>query len=137
MDWTQFQSTEGDYPDRVKFTVPGDTLAGIITDIPEPVEFADGTRAPKLVVQATTAVSEGVDVGPGEYDVLLSQAQLRAKVAGHAPKVGDSIAMRFTGVENRGMGKTLKLFDVHHKPGESAPAAPPTPAEAPSADSLI
>lgn len=141
--WDNYTQTNenGEYPDRIKFAQTGDTLAGTITRIDE-IDSDYGT-SPVLDIAAVKAIGtlagdtgERINTTTGTYSVILSQKQLRRKVAAAAPRVGDSIAMVLTGSEPLKGGKTLKLFDVQHKPAtQDADEAPFT--EQPTAANLI
>lgn len=108
--WDEFK---GGSDDRWKPENVGDAIAGEITRI-RVVNFDDGSRVPALTIRKDDGI---------EADVLAGQAQLRIKLADLAPEVGDRIAIKFTGIENRGGGKTLKLFDVGTKKAEKATSA--------------
>lgn len=107
--WDEYKGGAGD---RWKPEQEGDAIAGEIVRI-RTVTFDDGARVPSLTIRTDNG---------DEVDVLAGQAQLRAKLADLAPERGDRIAIKFTGVEPRGGGKTLKLFDVGCKKAERAAA---------------
>lgn len=108
--WDEFR---GGSDDRWKPENVGDAIAGEIVRI-RVVSFDDGSRVPALTVRKDDGT---------EADVLAGQAQLRIKLADLGPEAGDRIAIKFTGVENRGGGKTLKLFDVAVKKTETTATA--------------
>ena len=102
-----------------RWTEPGDSVRGVITEVGIGSDTND-KPAPQLVV----------DTGVESITVTASQAQLRAKVIEARPAVGDTIAIVYTGQENREGGRTLKCFDVAVKKADGLPtttiAAPST-----------
>ena len=106
IDWTEFAGTD-DNNDRFKFTTIGDTITGVITAAK--VITSDYGRAPLLTIT----------IDDVSRDVIVGQAQLRAKIADKRPQVGDTIRLAYTGTEDRGGGKTLKLFSVDVKKSDT------------------
>ena len=95
-----------------RWTEAGDNVKGVITEIGIGSDTND-KPAPQLVV----------DTGVEVITVTASQAQLRAKLVEAKPAVGDTIAIVFTGTENREGGRTLKCFDVAIKKADGLPVA--------------
>ena len=99
--------------DYVAFENEGDTIEGCITGIYAHT-FTDGKVAPKLML----------DTDQGQKILTAGQYQLRQKLSDLRPQIGDTITVTFTGMNNLGGGKTMKLFDVIVvKGGKPAPAA--------------
>jgi hypothetical protein len=101
-------SMETDY---VSFEVEGDSVKGVIKGIYAHT-FTDGKVAPKLIL----------DTDSGEKILTAGQFQLRQKLSDLRPEMGQTITVTFTGMNNLGGGKTMKLFDVVVE-GASAPKA--------------
>jgi hypothetical protein len=114
INWDEFAgpAVDGDFPDQYKFVNVGDTISGTIVAL-RVANFSDG-RKPELYIET----AEGV------RSVIAGQVMLQRLLAEKRPNVGDKIAIRLTGIENKGAGKTLKVFEVVTKPGDT----PPTPA---------
>lgn len=124
--WDQFKG--GDFPDRFKFEQPGQSIVGTITNI-RVTDFGSGKpedRTPELWIKPDDS---------DEVSVLASQARLRVALAEQRPRVGDRIAIVYTGDGQAKPPKSApKLFDVKVvRAGENgqpaaAPAAEGTPA---------
>jgi hypothetical protein len=122
--WEEFDVDEGEYPDRFKFLAVGDSISGEIIDVG--IIKSDYGRTPKVTIKTEDA----------PMDVFLSQTQLQRKMAKLKPGIGDSVSITFTGTEDRGSGRTLKLFEV--KVNAEAPASAPAEAAEPvDADELV
>ena len=97
--------------DYVTFENEGDTIKGQITGIYAHT-FVDGKVAPKLTL----------DTDQGQKILTAGQFQLRQKLSDLRPNIGDTITVTFTGMNNLGGGRTMKLFDVDvAKSGAAAP----------------
>lgn len=97
----------GDY---IKFENVGDGVTGDIVHIGKH-SFDDGKTVIKLII----------DTDDGEKTLTASQVQLAQKLQEVRPDIGDRVSIKFTGLENRGGGKTLKLFEVKKKAGVAKP----------------
>jgi len=97
--------------DYVTFENEGDTIKGQITGIYAHT-FADGKVAPKLTL----------DTEQGSKILTAGQFQLRQKLSDLRPNIGDTITVTFTGMNNLGGGKTMKLFDVNVAKSADTPA---------------
>ena len=131
IDWGEFQgSSTGDWQ-KFTFTEPGDSLAGLVTEI-RIATMPDGTRMPALTIKNDE----------GEWSVLASQVGLQRALAQHRPSSSDAIAIVMTGFAEAKPGKSpAKLFDVVVKRGDdpaaAAPVAPAPAAPAVSAADLL
>jgi hypothetical protein len=94
----------------VKFENVGDTVSGTVNAI-RAHRFDDGSVAPQVLV--TTDDGE-------ERTITAGQVRLKAELATQRPEPGDHVVIKFTEVEKRSGGKTLKHFSVS--------AAAPAPA---------
>lgn len=88
----------GDY---IKFENVGDSVTGTVTNIGAH-RWDDGSVSPQLTLQTQD----------GEKTVTAGQVRLKAALAEKRPNVGDTITIKFTDLEKRAGGKTLKHFDV-------------------------
>ena len=111
-----------------KFENVGDNLVGTITRIGKGTDM-NGNPVPELDV--TTADGDETTVSAG-------QAMLKRLLLDALPKVGDRIAITFTGTEQQGRG-TMKVFEVAVKAGDGAATDEPALASAarPSAADLL
>lgn len=92
----------------VKFENVGDSVVGTVLSVGKHT-FEDGKVAIKLLI----------DTDEGEKTLTAGQIQLAAKLQEVRPIVGEIVSIKFTGVEKRTGGKTLKLFEVKKKPGKA------------------
>jgi hypothetical protein len=103
IDWAEFGSANGDYPDRFKFEAVGDSISGTINSL-KIATMADGTRIPALTIKTDDGV---------ERSLLASQRALQALLSQHRPATGDRISIVHTGLGDQKPGKSpAKLFDV-------------------------
>lgn len=102
-DWSPFVGGTGDgerHP-AVKWTEKGMVVKG---EIGEVWSFKkDDKVTPVLTVEAED----------GTVSVFVSQVDLRQKVAERNPQAGDSIAIRYDGIEVLESGRTMKRFSVN------------------------
>jgi len=89
--------------------------------------WADGSVAPQLTLKTT----EGVKT------LTASQSQLKRKLAGLKPDVGDTLSVEYTGQANLPGGKTAKEFVVNVTTGTNGEAAPAPKSGVPANDSDI
>lgn len=109
----------------VKFENVGDSVSGTVNAI-RAHRFDDGSVAPQVLV--TTDDGE-------ERTITAGQVRLKAELATQRPEPGDHVVIKFTEVEKRSGGKTLKHFSVSVTRGgapAAAPVATPAPAAAPA-----
>jgi hypothetical protein len=99
----------------VRFEKVGDTISGVITGIRKH-RFEDGSVAAQVLM--TTDDGE-------ERTLTAGQVQLKQKLAGLRPDVGDHLTVKLSQIEKRSGGKTLKHFDVQVKQGAGADDSPP------------
>ena len=112
--WDDPSLSTGDY---IKFENVGDSVVGDILDV-SLHQWDDGSKSPKLVLDCN-----------GEEKILTAgQVRLKAALAEERPEVGDKISIKFTELEKRSGGKTLKHFEVAVKKGGAT--AKPKAAEA-------
>ena len=112
--WDDPSLSTGDY---IKFENVGDSVVGDILDV-SLHQWDDGSKSPKLVLDCN-----------GEEKILTAgQVRLKAALAEERPEVGDKISIKFTELEKRSGGKTLKHFEVAVKKGGAT--AQPKAAEA-------
>lgn len=120
-DWSDFLGSAGEQwkPEKI-----GDEIKGKIKSITVNTQF-DKVK-PVLTIETLPGDEEGDRI------VFASQAQLQRLLAAENPQVGDLIAIKFTGTEDRGKGNDLKLFSIAVKRMSSPPprepvAVPPSP----------
>lgn len=99
--------------DFVTFENVGDSVTGTVLYVGKHT-FADGKVAIKLIL----------DTDDGEKTLTAGQVQLSAKLREVRPDVGERVSIKFTNIEKRGGGKTLKHFDVKKKAGNGSIPAP-------------
>ena len=99
--------------DFAKWENAGDTVVGTVT-----AKSIGRTLNNEPCPQLSIRTDDGRDV-----IVTAAQAHLSAQLRSAKPKVGDRIAIVFTGTEKRDGGKTLKKFDVQVKAGTPQPSA--------------
>ena len=104
----------------VKFETVGDTVSGTVNAV-RAHRFDDGSVAPQILL--TTDDGE-------ERTVTAGQVRLKAELATQRPEPGDHVTIKFTEVEKRSGGKTLKHFSVDVTRGGTQPAAAAAPAAA-------
>lgn len=121
--WAEMPRGDGSY---IRWNDPGQQVVGTIVEMGVGNDI-NGNPCPQLTINTTD----------GDVIVTCSQAQLRSKVIEiHKTvtiRVGDKFAIVYTGNENRAGGKTLKCFDVSHKP-QGTPAPENTTAKPNAAD---
>jgi len=123
IDWTEFGSQGGDYPEPFKFLEINDGIGGEIVSL-KVATMPDGTRIPAMEIRT----DEGTT-----WSVLASQRNLQAQLAQHRPATGDRIGIVMTGLGESKPGKSpAKLFQVQLKRGDETgtPAVAPAPAPA-------
>lgn len=122
--WAEMPRGDGSY---IRWNEPGDKAVGTIVEMGVGSDI-NGNPCPQLTINTTD----------GDVIVTCSQAQLRSKIIEihktSTIRVGDKIAIVYTGNENRAGGKTLKMFDVQVKHDEQAT---PTATSKPSAADLL
>ena len=91
----------------VKFENVGDSVEGTVVGV-EAHRWDDGSVSPKLIIS---------DFNGEERVVTAGQIRLKAALAEQRPESGDYISIRFTSLEKRQGGKTLKHFDVEVRKG--------------------
>ena len=106
--------------DFIKFENVGDTVSGTVNAV-RAHRFDDGSVAPQILL--TTDDGE-------ERTVTAGQVRLKAELATQRPEPGDHVTIKFTEVEKRSGGKTLKHFSVEVNRGGGQPAAAAAPAAA-------
>ena len=92
-------ATGGDY---VKFETPGDEVVGDVINVGLHT-WDDGSVCPKLTIRT----DDGNDV-----TLTAGQVRLKAALFEQRPDTGDRIRVKFTEVEKRPGGRTLKHFAV-------------------------
>lgn len=100
----------GDY---VRFENAGDGIVGEVIALGVH-EFPDGKRCAKLIIK---------DDDGEERTLTAGQVQLATMLAEQRPDVGDRVSIKFTEVEKRSGGRTLKHFEVKVKKSEKAATA--------------
>jgi hypothetical protein len=112
-DWSEFDNG-GDYPEPFKFESIGDKIVGIVTKVRITTFGGTAERTPELWLDLDDGTARAV---------AASQARLKNLLAEHKPRVGDRIAIVYTGDGEKKPGKSApKLFDVVVKRGDSAVA---------------
>lgn len=103
----------------VRFTEPGDTVAGTIQLI-RVHRFDDGKVAPQLLLVSDSGEERTITAG---------QVGLKAKLAELRPEAGDWISVTMTRIEARAGGRELKHWDLKHRSQGALtdPAARPAP----------
>lgn len=89
----------GDY---IKFEEVGDTITGTVLSVGAH-RWDDGSVSPQVLLQ--TADGE-------EKTITAGQIRLKAALAEKRPEVGDTLTVKYTELEKRAGGKTLKHFEV-------------------------
>jgi len=97
-DNPEFRADSGSY---INFEKVGDSVEGSVVSVGLQT-WKDGTIAPKIVINTRE----------GERTLTAGQIRLKMALAEKRPEQGDFISVKFTAVEDRGGGKTLKHFDV-------------------------
>ena len=112
----------------VKFENVGDSVSGTVNAV-RAHRFDDGSVAPQILL--TTDDGE-------ERTVTAGQVRLKAELATQRPEPGDHVVIKFTEVEKRSGGKTLKHFSVDVNRGGTPAAGTPAaaPATAPAAGAV-
>ena len=85
----------------VNFKNIGDSVEGTVVSVGLQT-WDDGTIAPKIILHTSE----------GERILTAGQTRLKMALADKRPEQGDHLAIKFTSIEDRGGGKTLKHFDV-------------------------
>lgn len=97
-----------------KFETPGDNIQGTVNAI-ELKRWPDGKLDPQLTINTTQ----------GPTVLTAGQSQLKRKLAGLKPDVGDFIDITYTGEQSLANGKAAKTFEVSvNKASEGAASAP-------------
>lgn len=99
--------------DFVKFENVGDSVSGKVISIGAH-RWDDGSVSPQLLIQTSELDADGNAV---EKTVTAGQIRLKAALAEKRPEAGDYITIKFTQIEKRQGGKTLKHFDVDVQKG--------------------
>lgn len=109
-------SSTGDY---VRFETVGDGVEGTIVNLERHTFTDDETGEKRVSPKLTIACTDGT-----EKILTAGQVRLRLKLVELRPDVGDYLKVTMTELEKRGK-KTLKHFDVTHRPGNgTVPSAP-------------
>jgi len=124
--WDSFTASNGggDYPEPFRFSTIGASIAGTITNV-RPFTY-EGKTSPDI----------WIETDDGERSVICSQFNLRNKLIELRPIVGDRIAIKYTGDEKMGQGKTAKKFDIAVKRADGS-TVDPAPEKATSAADLL
>jgi hypothetical protein len=85
----------------VNFKNIGDSVEGTVLSVGLQT-WDDGTIAPKITLHTSE----------GERTLTAGQIRLKMALADKRPEQGDYLTIKFTSIEDRGGGKTLKHFDV-------------------------
>lgn len=99
----------------IKFENVGDEASGTVTAV-RVHRWDDGSVSPQI--HLTTDDGE-------ERTLTAGQVRLKVALAEQRPEVGDHLKVKFTSVEKRAGGKTLKHFDVVVTKGKAAGDEPP------------
>lgn len=109
----------GDYPEIMRFTAPGQSVEGVITDVRW--KEANATSDGCIVISIKQA--DGV-----EWSVFCGPTSLQRQIHTLKPPPGSMIRVLFKGFEGQ-----AKIFQVDVAPGNGqAPAQAPAPATAPA-----
>lgn len=108
----------GDFPDRFKFTTPGEELFGQVTRVDDAKSAWGTEKVIEVEDEALGAVALWVT------NVQLKNAIVEGKNAmGRPVAVGDTVYIRYDGSEALEGGKTLKNYSVNVAPGTGTPPA--------------
>jgi hypothetical protein len=99
----------GEFPDKLTFEQPGQTLTGTVTDVRWKEEDANGGACPILQVKT----DEGA-----EWSVFCGATALYREVYAKRPQIGQQVRIIFQGYSGK-----AKLFQVDVA-GEAAPVVP-------------
>lgn len=99
----------------VKFETVGEEVSGTITAI-KAHRFDDGKVAPQILL----VTDDGED-----RTMTAGQVKLKNALVEQRPEVGDHIKVKFTSIEKRAAGKTMKHFDVVVTRGTADASEPP------------
>jgi len=109
-------SSTGDY---VRFEAVGDGVEGIIRSLDRHTFTDDETGEKRVTPKLTIECSDGT-----EKTLTAGQVRLRLRLVELRPEVGDYLKVTMTDLEKRGK-KTLKHFDVIHRPATDLPDTKP------------
>ena len=114
----------GDY---IKFDTVGDSITGTVLSIGAH-RWDDGSVSPQILLETEEGEEKTVTAG---------QIRLKAALAEERPEVGDKIFIKFTELEKRAGGKTLKHFEVKVKRGATDGFASAPISRSTSADDVL
>jgi len=117
-------SSTGDY---VRFEAVGDGVEGTITNLERHTFTDDETGEKRVTPKLTIKCDDGT-----EKTLTAGQVRLRLRLVELRPEVGDYLKVTMTDLEKRGK-KTLKHFDVIHRPAAELANTKPTAKKATAA----
>lgn len=122
-DWSNFEEPT-EFPDRFKFVTPNDHIAGTITNL----------RVTNFGGKSDDTPEIWIDTGQAELSIVASEVNLRRQLSQLRPRIGDRIAIVFTGLGKvTQAGRSApKLFEIEVKPGGVAQPDTPPPATSPA-----
>lgn len=124
-DWSEFQEPS-EFPERFKFVEPNDHIAGKIINL----------RVTNFGGRAEDTPELWIETEDGERSVVASEVNLRRQLSQLRPRIGDRIAIVFTGVgQVTQAGRSApKLFDIQVVSADGSAPAPAATAPAPAAN---